>query len=182
MSISTVSASSQYDAHIKSKVIAKLKQLRRGTRAVMQRYEGERNLSEDEAVTYEQLTLSMVVLNAISDHLAKSDTLPKAWDGLTLGSDFDLGLIPVLQKTPDDELWVEYFKCRRPKELLILIVGAEAEKLGEVGSVVRPRQVRARHGSRAATPAQEATRRTIMEIIRDRMPVADSAGYDPNRS
>jgi len=181
MSISTVTASSKREAHLKAKVIAKLRDLRRSTRGVMQRYEGASNLSEDESVTYKQLTLSMVVLNALSDHLSKSDTLPKTWNSFTLGSDFDLGLIPLLQKKSQDDLWVEYFECSRPKEFLVLVAGSAAEKLGEVGPVVRPRQVRARHASRASTPAQEETRKTIMEMIRDRMPTSDTAVYKPKR-
>ncbi|MDP5362576.1 MAG: hypothetical protein NWP79_10595 [Paracoccaceae bacterium] len=181
MSISTVTASSQREAHLKSKVIGKLRDLRRATRAVMQRYEGAANLSEDESATYGQLTLSMVLLNSVSDHLANSDTLPKTWDSFTLGSDFDLGLIPLLQKRSRDELWVEYFECRRPKDFLVLVAGAAAEQLGEDGPVVRPRQVRARHASQATMPAQEATRKTIMEMIRDRMPTADTAIYKPKR-
>lgn len=181
MSISTVTASSQRDAHFKSKVVAKLRELRRSTRAVMQRYEGEPNLTDDETATYGQLTLSMVLLNAMSDHLRKSDTLPKTWDSFTLGSDFDLGLVPILHENSQGELWVEYFECHRPKEFLILIAGSAAEVLGEVGPVVRPRQVRARHASHTTTPAQEATRRSIMEMIRERMPTADNSVYTPKR-
>lgn len=181
MSISTVTASGQREAHFKSQVIAKLRDHRRATRAVMQRYEGEPNLSQDELATYGQLTLSMVLLNAVSDHLANSDTLPKTWDSFTLGSDFDLGLLPLLQKKSQDELWVEYFECRQPKDFLVLIAGSAAEKLGEVDSVVRPRQVRARHATHGSVPAQEATRKTIMEMIRERMPTADSTVYKPKR-
>lgn len=179
MSISTVTASSQREAHHKAKVIAKLREVRRATRAVMQRYEGEPNLTEDERGTYGQLTLSMVLLNAVRDHLAKSDLLPKTWNGFTLGSDFDLGMVPILQEKSRDELWVEYFECRRPKDLLILIAGADAESLGEASPVVRPRPVRARQKARPAAP--EAEKKTIMELIRERMPTAGTAIYKPKR-
>ncbi len=181
MSISTVVASREREENLKSKALAKLRELRRSTRAVMQRYEGAPNLSEDETATYGQLTLSMVLLNAVSDHLANSDTLPKTWDSFTLGSDFDLGLLPLLQTKSHDELWVEYFACREPKDFLVLIAGSAAAELGEVSPVVRPRQVRARHASHAPMPAQEETRKTIMEMIRDRMPIADTAVYRPER-
>ncbi|WP_162561720.1 hypothetical protein [Yoonia vestfoldensis] len=156
-------------------VIAKLKVLRRATRAVMQRYEGELNLSEDESAIYGHLTLSMVLLNTVSDHLAKSDTLHTTWDSFALGSDFDLRLIPLLQQNGQDELWVEYFECRQPKDFLVLIAGAAAQQLGEVAPVIRPRKVRARHASSVTMPSQDATRKKIMEMIRIRILAGDKA-------
>jgi hypothetical protein len=156
-------------------VIAKLKVLRRATRAVMQRYEGETNLSQDDAATYGHLTLSMVILNTVSDHLAKSDTLHKTWDRFALGSDFDLRLIPLLQQNAQDELWVEYFECPQPKDFLVLISGGAAEQPVEVAPVIRPRRVRARHASSVTMPSQQATRKKIMEMIRNRMPTGDTA-------
>lgn len=169
MSIRPVSNGIQLDAHHKVDVVAKLKVLRRATRAVMQRYEGEQNLSGDESAIYGHLTLSMVLLNTVSDHLAKSDTLHRTWDRFALGSDFDLKLIPLLQQNAQDELWVEYFECRQPKDFLILIAGAATEQPIEVIPVIRPRKVRARHASSVVMPFQEATRQKIMHMIRRRM-------------
>ncbi|WP_322892071.1 MULTISPECIES: hypothetical protein [unclassified Yoonia] len=175
MSIKPVSKSIQLEPHHKVDVVAKLKVLRRATRAVMQRYEGEQNLSGDESAIYDHLTLSMVVLNTVSDHLAKSDTLHKTWDRFALGSDFDLRLIPLLQQNGQDELWVEYFECRQPKDFLVLIAGETAEQPVEVAPVIRPRKVRARHASSVTMPSQEATRKKIMQMIRQRILAGDAA-------
>lgn len=174
MSNSKASASSQLDPHFMVEVIAKLKVLRRTTRAVMQRYEGEPNLSEDESATYGHLTLSMVILNTFSDHLTKSDMLHKAWDSFALGSDFDLRLIPILQQNSQGELWVEYVECRQPKDFLLLFAGDAAQQLGEVAPFIRPRRVRARHASSMTLPSQETTRKKIMEMIRNRPPTGDT--------
>jgi len=69
----------------RSQSLEKLKAQRKATRAVMQRYEGASDLSDDEKTTYDHLTVSMVILNALSDQLVKSDVLPRTWDGMTLG-------------------------------------------------------------------------------------------------
>ncbi len=175
MSIKPVHSGIQLEADHKLDVVAKLKVLRRATRAVMQRYEGEQNLSSDESAIYDHLTLSMVVLNTVSDHLAKSDTLHKTWDRFALGSDFDLRLIPLLQQNAQDELWVEYFECRQPKDFLALIAGDAAEPPDDVAPVIHPRKVRARHASSVMMPSQEATRQKIMQMIRRRILAGDAA-------
>ena len=120
MAIGIVEMSNRRSSLLKAKAVKKLKEQRKTTRCVMQRFEGASDLTDDEKTTYEHLTLSMVILNALSDQLMSRDFLPRNWDIFTLGSDFDKHLTPLLRENADGELWVEYFDFDRPKDLMIL--------------------------------------------------------------
>ena len=160
--------------------VKKLKETRRETRAVMQRYEGANDLTEDEKTTYAHLTLSMVILNALSDQLKKNSFLPRTWDVFTLGSDFDKHLTPLLRKNADGELWVEYFDLERPKDALMLLAGDSAKTIPEEAPVIRKRPPMPSEPTRARK-GEDGPESSVMDMIRARMPNMYMARYTPKR-
>ena len=165
-----------------ARAIKKLKEQRKETRAVMQRFEGASDLSADEKTTYAHLTLSMVILNALRDQLMKHHYLPRRWDAFTLGSDFDQRLMPLLYKNADGELWVEYFNCERPKEALLLIAGDVAKPIPEEAAVMRRRPPSPGRPARAPrTEPVVAEETSIMDLVRNRMPSAITPRYKPKQ-
>jgi hypothetical protein len=182
MTISILEVSNRRAELLSARAIKKLKEQRKETRAVMQRFEGASDLSEDEKTTYAHLTLSMVILNALRDQLMKHHYLPRHWDAFTLGSDFDRRLMPLLHKNADGELWVEYFNCERPKEALLLIAGDAAKPIPEEAAMMRrrpPSPGRPARAPRTEPVAQETT--SIMDLVRNRMPSMSTPRYTPKR-
>jgi hypothetical protein len=180
MAIGIVEASNKRAFLLTSRAIKQLKEKRKETRAVMQRYEGASDLSEDEKTTYEHLTLSMVILNALSDQLVNHNYLPRSWDVFALGSHFDKQLTPLLVSNQSGELWVDYFPCDRPKDLMILIAGESARAMREHAPSMRPRPMATQRTERPRTePEPQET--NLMDLIRMRMPSRSHVRYDPKR-
>lgn len=149
--------------------IKNLKQYRKETREVMQRFEGASDLSDDEIVTYKHLTLSLVLSNALSDFIRNSGVLPRGWDTVSLGTDFDPRKTPILKKNAEGELWVEYFNCDRPKEALVMIAGEAAKFIPEVGRVVPRRPPKKQERSSPDQDSVAPVQSEIMDLIRKRM-------------
>ena len=193
MSIGSIEMGNKRVLYFRSKAIEKLKEQRKATRAVMQRYEGASDLSVDEKTTYDHLTVSMVILNALSDQLVKSDVLPRTWDGMTFGSDFDTRLTPLLRKNDEGELWVEYFDFARPRDLMDLLAGHHAHALREEAPSCRQRPRTAQKPARESRkPASEGVstghekaasfEQTLMDLVRTRMPKRTQNRYMPEHS
>ena len=181
MTIGIIELNNRRAALLTERAIKTLKEQRKQTRAVMQRFEGASDLSQDEETTYAHLTLSMVILNALSDQLMKAHFLPKSWDVFTLGSDFDKHLTPLLRKNAKGELWVEYFDFPSPKDALLLLAGSAARSIPEQAPVMPQRPPRSGRTARpkAEAPSGEAS---VMDLIRMRMPSMSQARYTPKRS
>lgn len=178
MSIGIIETGHRRATHYSGAVLKTLKDHRRLTRSVMQRYEGQNDLTGDETTTYEHLTLSMVILNALSEHIKRNQSMPKSWDVVTLGSDFDRGSLPLLQGNAPHDLWVAYFEFDKPRQMLEHLAGEHARKLPDDAVTLRPRPTLNRNGgatTRRPSPQQE----TIMELIRTRMPKRDQTHYTP---
>ena len=181
MAISTVELSNRRALLLKSKALKKLRELRKETRSVMQRYEGSSSLDDDDQITYDDLTLSMVVLNALNDQLSKHDFLPKSWDAITLGSDFDCNTAPLLRSNEAGEAWVAYFEVNRPKDLMILIAGTVAKSIPEEKPTLRPRPTSGGTTARPKTETAASSDASLMDMIRMRMPQPCTARYQPSR-
>ena len=134
----------------------------------MQRFEGVSDLSSDEIVTYKHLTLSLVLSNALSEYLKNTGEMPRRWDMVGLGTDFDPCMTPILRKDPEGDLWVEYFNCDRPKDALALIAGEAAKSIPEVGAVI-PRRPPRPHRDSASPDNLKPRSSVIMELVRQRM-------------
>jgi hypothetical protein len=180
MTIGIVEASNRRALLLTTRAIKQLKEKRKETRAVMQRYEGASDLSEDEKTTYEHLTLSMVILNALSDQLVNHNYLPRSWDVFALGSHFDKHLTPLLVSNDKGELWVDYFDCDRPKDLLVLVAGESARAMREHAPSTRPRLMATQRTERPK-PEPEPQETSLMDLIRMRMPSRSHVRYDPKR-
>ncbi len=159
-----------------ARAVKELKEQRKSTRAVMQRYEAATDLSDDEKTLYVHLTQSMVILNALSDHLVKHDFLPRTWEHFTFGSGFDRNLMPLLRTNQDGELWVEYFVFDRPRNLLEFLGGDCANDVPEQAATIRKRPAAT---ARPARPCQAKTTpdTDLMDLIRARMPNRNKACY-----
>jgi hypothetical protein len=152
-----------------AEAVKELKEQRKATRAVMQRYEGASDLSEDEKTTYAHLTQSMVVLNALSDQILKHEFLPRTWDRFTFGSEFDRHLTPLLRTNDEGELWVEYFVFDRPRDMLVFLAGKSADAVPEQAATMRKRPA-ATAGSARPKHAPASGDMDLMDLIRARMP------------
>ena len=178
MTIGMIEASNRRAAILSARANKKLKELRKETRAVMQRFEGVSDLSEDEKTTYNHLTLSMVILNALSDHLLKFNHLPRTWDEFTLGSDFDRNVTPLLCKNAEGELWVEYFECDRPKAALLLVAGDLAKPIPDGAPIIPRRPPVTKRTVRPQQPAPAPVEEvSMMDLIRMRMPTVATTRY-----
>jgi hypothetical protein len=157
--------------------VKELKDQRKSTRAVMQRYEAATDLSDDEKTIYVHLTQSMVILNALSDHLVKHDFLPRRWEHFTFGSEFDRNLTPLLRTNQEGELWVEYFVFDRPRDLLVFVGGDSANDVPEQAAPVQKRATTAARKPRPR-PDRPTPDIDLMDLIRARMPNRTKAFYD----
>ena len=157
--------------------LTKLKEQRKSTRAVMQRYEAATDLSEDEKTTYVHLTQSMVILNALSDQLLKHEFLPRSWDQFTFGSEFDRNLMPLLRANEQGELWVEYFVFDRPRDLLVFLAGESANTVPEQAATLRKRPAATARSTRPRR-APMSPDSDLMDLIRARMPHRSKAFPD----
>ena len=198
MTIGIIEISNRRTAILCGRAIKKLKERRKETRAAMQRYEGETVLSDDEKITYNDLTLSMILLNALSDQLARYNQLPKTWDVFTLGSEFDKDAVPLLRGNDKGELWVAYFACDKPKAALMHIVGDAAKFVPEEGAVPRYRPAAPERAARpqaqpsykaASQPQSAQTQKpasasesNLRDLIRMRMPSMQQDVYRPKRT
>ena len=184
MVVSIIEVSNRRAELLKSKALKKLKEQRKATRSAMQRYEGSTALDQDDQTTYDDLNISMVILNALSDHLLRTEFLPKSWDQFTLGSEFDRRFTPLLRSNAED-LWVEYFDCNQPKDLLRIVVGNAAAVFDKKTATTPPRA--ARPSQPAPQPAASgptgsgAAGSGLMDMIRSRMPSHTQAQYSPKR-
>ena len=180
MPISILEISNRRAALLSARAIKKLKEQRKETRAVMQRFEGASDLSDEEKTTYAHLTLSMVILNSLRDQLKVHHYLPRRWDAFTLGSEFDQHMMPLLRKNAEGELWVEYFDCETPKDALLLIAGNVARPIGEEAAVMRRRPP---SPEQPARPRKQSTPESgnLMDLIRNRMPSGTAPRYRPDR-
>ena len=184
MAIGIVELGHRRAAVLAVRAAKKLKDLRKETRAAMQRYEGVSDLSEDDKTTYDDLTLSMVILNALSDQLLRLHVLPRKWDVLTLGSNFNQHLTPVLRKNDQGELWVEYFDFACPKDALILIAGEIAKAIPEDAPAMPQRHKLRRPPAPSPAPAAsdpKPAETSMMDLIRARMPQVSTVSYRPKR-
>ncbi len=183
MVISIIEVSNRRAELLKSKALKKLKEQRKATRSAMQRYEGSGDLDRDDQTTYDDLNISMVVLNALSDHLLRSESLPKSWDQFTLGSEFDKRYAPLLRWNGADDLWVEYFDCEKPKDLMQIVVGNAVAVFDKKTSTIPNRPTRPSQPAPApASAAPEPAGSGLMDMIRSRMPSHTQAQYTPKRS
>lgn len=180
MTIGLVEMSNRRALRLKTATLKKLKEQRKQTRAAMQRHEGLSTLCDVEKTTYEHLTLSMVILNALSDQLLKHDFLPRTWDAFTLGSNFDKRFVPLLKSNAQGELWVEYFECDQPKGLMVQVAGNVAGGLPEEAPKPGQRPVAPSKAPRER-PRSPTSDTSVMEMIRMRMPQPCTAKYEPSR-
>jgi len=180
MTIGMIEVSNRRAALLSARAVKKLKEQRKETRAVMQRFEGVSDLPDDERTTYEHLTLSMVILNALSDQLLKCHFLPRSWDDFTLGSDFDKSLTPLLRKNDNGELWVEFFDCDRPKSALLVVAGHLANPIAEGAPALRRRPAATEKPVRNMEESV-AEDSSLMDMIRMRMPDRYQTRYQPRR-
>ncbi len=191
MPISVIEVSNRRAQLLKAKATKKLKELRRETRSAMQRYEGETDLCEVEQETYDDLNMSMVILNAISDHVIRHDVLPKSWDEFTLGSKFEKEFTPLLRSNEEGDLWVDYFDFDRPEDLMRFVVGNAAAVFTKQTTPTPQRPTMkaqpAQQTQQARQPEPKAAEasgagESLMDMIRARMPSSGQTHYSPKRT
>ena len=177
MVISVLEVSNRREQLLKSKALKKLKELRKETRSAMQRYEGDPDVTEDERSTYDDLNLSLVVLNGLNDHLMRVDALPESWDKFTFGSEFDKDAAPLLRWNDEGDLWVEFFECEKPEDLMRHVAGNAVAVFKKKAPLAPQRPVQPTPTQQA--PQASASDGNLMDLIRTRMPNRSQAQYTP---